>query len=76
MTIYDGGWLPVTRGACFKENAVSDFTGAAETLRIREVVVSPKSADGTAFIRDESECRVVIDGITQFFKFPINASRD
>jgi hypothetical protein len=59
-------------GACFEKDAVGDFTGAAEELRVGEPVVASKAADGLAFIGDECERRVATHDIAEFLKLAVD----
>ena len=58
-------------GACFEKDAVGDFTGAAEELRVGEPVVASKAAEGLAFIGDECERGVATYGVAEFLKFAV-----
>lgn len=41
-------------------------------LRVRETVVASETTDGSAFVRDEGECPVAADNVSEPSKLPVD----
>src|SRR5260370_6315822 len=68
----NSGGLTAAGGAGFEEDAVGDFAGVAEAVRVGETVVSPEPADRLALRRDKSEREVGSDRIPETLEFPVD----
>src|SRR5260370_16392876 len=68
----NSGGLTAAGGAGFEEDAVGDFAGVAEALRVGEAVVAPEPADRLALRRDKGERGVGSDRIPEPLEFPVD----
>jgi len=57
--------LPAARRAGLDEHAVPDVAGAGKLLGILETVVAAEAADGLAFLLDERQAGMLLDGLPQ-----------